>query len=163
MKARFQKTVGDGRCAASAFSVAPAASARARRSAFAAAVLLTVLVLGSSATTEPQSVSFIARRDFAAGSVPNSVAVGDFNGDGVQDLAVANAGSNNISVLLGNGDGTFQAARSFAAGHGPVSVAVGDFNSDGKPDLAVANEFSNDVTVLINNTPVSERRSNGKR
>jgi hypothetical protein len=65
---------------------------------------------------------------------------------------VANAGSNTVSVLLGNGDGSFQAARSFGAGSGPRSVAVGDFNGDGRLDLAVANQNSNDVSVLINNT-----------
>ena len=67
------------------------------------------------------------------------MAVGDFNGDGKADLAVANASSNNVSVLLGNGNGTFQAAVNYAAGTGPSSVAVGDFNGDGKADLAVAN------------------------
>ena len=67
------------------------------------------------------------------------MAVADFNGDGKHDLATANSFSDNVSVLLGNGDGTFQAAANFAAGNGPWSVAVGDFNGDGKPDLAVAN------------------------
>jgi hypothetical protein len=77
------------------------------------------------------------------------VAVGDFNGDGIQDLAVANWGSNTVSVLLGNGDGTFQAARNFAAGSHPSSVAVGDFNGDGIQDLAVAE--SGGVSVLLGN------------
>ncbi len=98
-----------------------------------------------------QDVSFIARRDFAAGNSPQSVAVGDFNGDGVQDLAVANFGSNNVSVLLGNGDGTFRAAVNYGAGSGPVSVAVGDFNGDRALDLAVANFGSNNVSVLLGN------------
>src|SRR5439155_18991020 len=66
-------------------------------------------------------------------------AVGDFNGDGVPDLAVGTTSSTSISVLLGNGGGTFQAARFFASGSRPRSVAVGDFNGDGVPDLAVAN------------------------
>ena len=48
-------------------------------------------------------------------------------------------GSDNVSVLLGNGDGTFQAQKTYAVGDGPHSVAVGDFNGDGKADLAVAN------------------------
>jgi hypothetical protein len=90
---------------------------------------------------------------FRAGSDPRSVAVGDFNGDGIPDLAVANHGSNNVSVLLGNGDGTFQAAVNFDAGDGPSSIAVSDFNGDELPDLAVANVRSNSVSVLINNTP----------
>src|SRR6266446_3050476 len=98
-----------------------------------------------------QTVSFIARRDLAAGRSPDSVAVGDFNGDGKLDLAVANFDSNDISVLLGNGDGSFQAALTFAAGSSPVSVAVGDFNGDGKLDLAVANSGSSYPSVLLGN------------
>ena len=102
-------------------------------------------------TALAQDVSFVARRDFDAGTRPNSVAPGDFNGDGVQDLAVANVDSSNVSVLLGNGDGSFQVARNFAAWSGPYSVAVDDFNRDGLEDLAVATGAG--VTVLINNTP----------
>ena len=83
----------------------------------------------------------------------------DFNGDGVPDLAVSNSGchlstpSKTVSVLLGNGDGTFQASLTFGVGIAPRSVAVGDFNADGKPDLAVANRGTGDISVLINNTP----------
>src|SRR2546422_3325299 len=65
--------------------------------------------------------------------------------------AVANTGSNTISVLLGNGDGTFQAAQTFAAGASPWSVTAGDFNNDGKQDLAAANFGSADVSVLLGN------------
>src|SRR5262245_58198441 len=86
---------------------------------------LQILILAGSA--QAQNVSFIARRAFGAGANPRSLAVGDFNGDGVQDLAVANQSSNNVSVLLGNRDGTFQAAVNFGAGAIPFSVAVGDF------------------------------------
>ena len=100
---------------------------------------------------------------FAAGQVPVFLAVGDFNRDSRQDLVVANYGSNTyysdvvastVSVLLGNGDGTFQAQRTFAAGSGPHGIAVGDFNRDGKPDLAVANlgpypQRATTVAVLI--------------
>ena len=98
--------------------------------------------------------SFQAARSFVTGRWPLSIAVGDFNGDGLQDLAVANLGSVDISVLLGNGDGTFQGAQTFWAESAPLSVVVGDFNGDGLPDLAVANlPSSHDVSVLINNTP----------
>jgi hypothetical protein len=62
---------------------------------------------------------FLAPLAFDVGSFPRSVAVGDFNGDGLPDLAVANEGSGTVSVLLGNGDGSFQAARSFFAGSFP--------------------------------------------
>ena len=67
--------------------------------------------------------------------------MGDFNGDGKLDLAVANQSSNNVSILLGTGTGSFSAATNFAVGELLISVAVGDFNGDGKPDLAVANQF----------------------
>src|ERR1700687_15152 len=105
----------------------------------------------------PDTLSFRISGQFTTGSGPYSVAVGDFNGDGVDDLAVANAGTGpqyedtSVSVLLGNGDGTFQEARSFAAGAEAVSVAVGDFNRDGVQDLAVANVSSNEVSVLLGN------------
>ena len=72
-----------------------------------------------------------------------SVAVADVNGDGKPDLVVANYGSNTVSVLLGNGNGTFQAQQTFATGTIPYSVAVADVNGDGKPDLVVANYCSN--------------------
>ncbi|MGH8395367.1 MAG: FG-GAP repeat domain-containing protein, partial [Pseudomonas sp.] len=107
--------------------------------------------------------TFQAARYFTGGSFPLSVAVGDFNGDGLADLAVANNGSGNVSVLLGNGDGTFQATRNFGAGSGPRSVAVGDFNGDGAQDLAVTNSGSNNVSVLINNTPIQKQKAKAKR
>jgi hypothetical protein len=104
---------------------------------------------------EPRIVpGFIAARAFDAGVVPYSVALGDFNGDGISDLAVANKGTNasngSVSVLLGNGDGTFQPAVTYAVGTGPDSVAVGDFIGDGIPDLAVAN-YGGNVSVLLGN------------
>src|SRR5207302_291573 len=92
-----------------------------------------------SAPALAQTVPFNARLDFAVGAHPPAVAVGDFNGDGKRDLAVANLDSNTVSVLLGNGDGTFRAAPTVVVGQSPFSMAVGDFNGDGKPDLAVAN------------------------
>ena len=61
--------------------------------------------------------SFLAAVNYGVGTNPASAAAGDFNGDGKADLAVANAGSNNVSVLLGNGNGTFQAAVNYGAGH----------------------------------------------
>src|SRR5262249_8818594 len=92
---------------------------------------------------------------FGARTAPESVAVGGFNGDGKPHLAVANAFSNNTTILLGDSLGGFtQPARSpVFAGSFPVSVAVGDFNGDGKLDLAVANlgtpDSSSTVTILL--------------
>ena len=79
---------------------------------------------------------------YAVGSTPDSVAVADLNGDGKLDLIIANAGSNTVSVLLGNGAGGFGPATSFNVGTGPASVTVGDLNGDGKLDLVVASTGS---------------------
>jgi len=92
------------------------------------------------------AIDFAAATSYPVGTSPQAIVVGDFNGDGKPDIAVANAASSNVSILLGNGDGTFQAARDFSAGNSPSSIAVGDFNGDGKLDLAV---FQGGVSVGI--------------
>jgi trimeric autotransporter adhesin len=111
-------------------------------------------------TTAPGAAtpSFATQQIFRTGAHPDSVAVGDFNGDGKLDLASANSGPDDIWVLLNttaSGDTTltFTTQPGFDTGHNPNSVAVGDFNSDGKPDLASANYGSNTVSVLLNTTP----------
>src|SRR5207247_481306 len=98
--------------------------------------------------------TFGAPRFFDAGHRLTGVAVGDFNrdGDGVQDLAIANWFATTVSVLLGNGDGTFRYGVQFGAGAAPEKVVVADFNEDGQPDLAVANYFGRSVSVLIDTT-----------
>jgi len=69
------------------------------------------------------------------------VALGDFNGDGNLDIAATNfdfiEGGDSVSILLGNGDGTFQAQKEYTIGFSPYEIAVGDFNGDGNLDLAV--------------------------
>jgi hypothetical protein len=106
--------------------------------------------------------SFAPQKTFATGNGPRSVAVGDFNGDGKPDLALANWGSsgnagNTVSVLLnatptGVGTPSFAPQKTFVTGTGPHSVAAADFNGDGQPDLVVANSIDNTVTVLLNTT-----------
>jgi hypothetical protein len=95
--------------------------------------------------------SFVATRSFDTGASAVSAAVGEYNGDGRPDLAVANYYSNNVSVLLGNGDGTFQPARDFGAGANPYSVAPGQFDGDGVTDLVVVNYNSFTVSVFVGN------------
>jgi hypothetical protein len=99
--------------------------------------------------------TFQGAESFPAGEGPTALAVGDFNGDGRLDVAVADSGNGDIahegvSILLGNGDGTFQApVFRTTAGSYPASIAVGDFTGDGVLDLAVANSFSDDVSILL--------------
>jgi len=88
--------------------------------------------------------------NYAAGSQPSVVAVADFNGDGKVDIAVGNIDNSNpsISILLGNGDGTFQPAVNYSVPCCPSSVAVGDFNEDGRLDLVTATDAA---SVLLGN------------
>ena len=91
---------------------------------------------------------------YAAGTGAGSIVAGDFNNDGHLDLAVADYDANlgtAVSVLMGNGDGTFQSAEQYTVGIGPHSLVAGDFNGDGRIDLAVANILSNNVSILLGN------------
>ncbi len=85
-----------------------------------------------------------------AGFEPTSLAVADLNGDGHQDLVVADQGNNTFSVLLGNGNGTFQTRKDYPTGTAPVYVALGDFNEDGALDIATANNTANTVSIYYN-------------
>ena len=91
----------------------------------------------------------------SVGSFPEALKIGDFNNDGILDLAVANAEDSTISILLGNGNGTFTAAIgspvSTGIGSFPFFLAVGDFNRDGNADLAVVNGQDNSVSILLGN------------
>jgi hypothetical protein len=84
---------------------------------------------------------------------PRDIRLADMNGDGFLDIVTANYNSNSVSVLLGNGDGTFQTARPYLAGTqaGTYALAIGDFYGDGFPSVAVGNPAANEVTILRNN------------
>ena len=88
---------------------------------------------------------------FPAGSDPRFVLTADFNADGKPDLAIANGFSGTVTILLGNGSGSFSPAPGgpVSVGTLPRSLSLGDFNKDGKFDLAVANQGSNNVSVLL--------------
>ena len=105
----------------------------------------------SSASLNAPTRSFAGDVPYAVGSDPKSSAVSDFNGDGILDLVVANYSDNTVSVLLGNGDGTFQPKVTYAAGPWPLSVAVGDFTGNGIQDLVVANNGTGTLSILLGN------------
>jgi hypothetical protein len=116
------------------------------------AAVLGVATIGGGTALAQCPFTFGAPVNYPTGVHALSLAVADFNCDGVPDLAVANYGSNTVAIMLGNGPsnpGTFQVAVNYPAGTAPRSVAVGDFNGDGRPDLAVANYDSNNVSILL--------------
>jgi len=76
---------------------------------------------------------------------------GDFNGDGILDLAVTNPRLGTVSILIGNGDGSFKAAVDYGTGASPGAVVAGDFNGDGKLDLAVLDGTGTTVSILLGN------------
>src|SRR5439155_18904413 len=120
------------------------------------ATITLTLLLGAIHTNTAASAPLFAAPflSFDAGGNPYSVTIGDLHGDGQPDLAVANYIISSVSVLLGNGDGSFAAHADFWTGSYPITLAIGDLNADGKPDLAVANSvnpFTGTVSVLLGN------------
>lgn len=87
-------------------------------------------------TTATPAVAF-SKSTAAVGQGPAAIVAGDFNGDGKLDLAVANRASSTVSILLGNGDGTFRSHVDYPTAANPATILTGDFNNDGKLDLVV--------------------------
>jgi len=109
------------------------------------------ILLGNGDGTFQPPVSYPAESGL------QGITAGDVNGDGKVDIVTANQCGNDpacrkgtVSVLLGNGDGTFQPEQSFFAGMFPLSVALADFNADGHPDIAVALPCGTDLTCVSN-------------
>lgn len=95
------------------------------------------------------AVSFQSFAIYSTGGNPRRIVTADLNADAKTDLVVANQSSDNITVLLGNGDGSFPTVTSYATGNTPRDLVIGDFNGDGAPDLAVANSGANYFSVRL--------------
>lgn len=83
------------------------------------------------------------------GRSSGSLALGDINGDHLQDIAIANGSTHNVTILLGNTRGTFQTGATIEVGREPYRLAVGDLNGDGKADIVTANNADNNITIAI--------------
>src|SRR5947209_8301467 len=96
-------------------------------------------------------VAFASATNYSTAAGPAGIAVADFNGDGFLDVAVANNGSNGISLWLGRGDGTLSSSLAIAlpSGSQPSALVSGDFNGDGKMDLAAG--VNGAVLILLGN------------
>src|SRR5262249_46322117 len=103
--------------------------------------------------------AFAAPLRFAVGRSPQSIVAQDFNGDGLLDLAVVNNNNfvsrndiapfvEDVSVLLGRGDGTFADQVRYPVGYYPTALVAADFNLDGQPDLVAVNQFLQQVSPL---------------
>jgi hypothetical protein len=98
--------------------------------------------------------TFAAKTDYTTASSPQSVVIGDVNGDDRPDLISVNSTGANVSVFINNGNGTFAAKTDYTTGSGPTGLAIGDVNGDGKADLISANYQAGagtTVSVFINN------------
>ena len=129
-----------------------AACSRARRIHLLPSARMTVLFAGFLLTGTAAALAapaFAPAVRYPAGADPYSLVVGDFDGNGNTDLAVANYPNGEVSVLLGRGDGTFGPPLASLAGELPLALAAADFDGDGFLDLAVANDRVSSGTVSI--------------
>jgi hypothetical protein len=104
-------------------------------------------------TSMNDSISFLPKIDFAAGSSPGAISIGDFDQDGKPDIVVANTGSGSVSIfknISSLGNIVFAAKSDFDAGPSPSGIAINDIDGDGKIDLTVISYDADSVSVLRN-------------
>lgn len=107
------------------------------------------VVLVAAGPVLAQNLVFTPVLSAPVGAHPEGLTVGDFNEDGHLDVATANSESDDVSVLLGNGNGTFRSGYSFGVGQSPMFLATEDLDRDGTLDLIVAETGSDRVAVLL--------------
>jgi len=124
-----------------------------KRSAFILITIFSVILTscGQTNNSSSKNLSTSSQVKIKVGNSPGSVEIADFNNDQLPDLAVTSETDGNVTVLLGNGKGSFSEAPGspFATGNIPNDIAKGDFNKDGNIDLAFANHDRNYLTVLL--------------
>jgi len=108
-------------------------------------------------TSSPGSISFAAQLDFTTGTLPDYISIGDIDGDGKADLAVASQISHTVSILRNTGSGSisFAPKTDFATGLNPDFIAIGDMDGDGKPDLAVTTSSILSIVSVLRNTSIT--------
>ena len=106
----------------------------------------------------------MAGSPFATGRIPNRLAVGDVNGDGVADVAVTNTESNSVSLFLMSRQGTVASSSTIQVGREPGGIAIHDLNGDGKGDIVVADNGDNNILVIWGRSePVKLFETRGSR
>ena len=114
-------------------------------------VSILIIVLGAiEISPECAARIFLTGRNYPSGDYPAAAAVQDFNNDGISDIASANEVDKNVSVFLGNPDGTFNPANTFPVGAGAIEIASSDLNGDGNADLVVTDGIKSAYVVLGN-------------
>jgi len=112
-------------------------------------VLLVVVLLSSmSGASAAAPVDLRPEMTYRTGDLPYAVESADLDGDGATDVVIPNTISDDVTVLLGTGDGTFAPPRTFPGGDGPRTAVTADFDEDGRVDVAVSNVFARGVSVL---------------